>query len=141
MRVIAAIALFSILAACSTSLELSQADLRATWESRNVAPVDYKADIIAFMRTYLNDPTNVRNAGVTAPVRRTMPGDPGERLVSCVRYSAKNMNGQYGATRIGAVVYANGRLDRFVDTPIVVRDICKEVAFQPFVELQNMKAR
>lgn len=141
LRPLAAFGVLACMQGCAASLEPTQADLKATWESRNVTPADYKSDILAFMRTYLNDPTNVRNAAITIPARKTMPGDPAERLVSCVRYSAKTSSGQYGATRVGAVVYVGGRLDRFVDTPIIVREVCKDAAFAPFPELQNMKAR
>jgi hypothetical protein len=139
MRALSAIAALALLSACAGGIELSQSDLKAAWEARNVEPVTYKADIIAFMRTYLNDPTNVRNAGITAPVRKTMPGDPAERFVSCLRYSAKSSSGQYGATKTGAVVYAGGRLDRFIDTPVIVREVCKDAAFSPYPELQNIK--
>ena len=129
----------SVLAGCGTSGEPTQADLRATWESRNVPPIDYKGDILAYMRTYLNDPTGVRNAAVTAPARKVIPGDPADRFISCVRYTAKNSTGQYGAARTGFAVYANGKLDRFIETPVVVREVCREAAFEPFPELQQLK--
>jgi hypothetical protein len=90
------------------------------------------------MRTYLNDPTGVRNAGVSPPTPKTVPGDPGERFVSCVRYTAKNSTGQYAAAKTGIAIYANGKLDRFVETPIIVRDVCKDAAFGAFPELHSL---
>jgi hypothetical protein len=128
-----------MLAACGTSGEPTQADLRATWESRNVAPVNYKSDILAYMRTYLNDPSGVRNAAVAPPARKVIPGDPADRFISCVRYTAKTSTGQYGAGKTGFAVYANGKLDRFVETPVLVREVCREAAFEPFPELQQLK--
>jgi hypothetical protein len=129
-----------MLAGCGTSGEPTQADLRATWEGRNVAPVNYKADILAYMRTYLNDPSGVRNAAVSAPARKVIPGDPADRFTSCVRYTAKTSTGQYGAQKTGFAVYANGKLDRFIETPVlVVREVCREAAFAPFPELQQLK--
>jgi hypothetical protein len=133
------IAALVTLAACgSVDIEPTQAQLKAAWEARNVPPASYRADIVAYMRTYLNDPTNVRNAGVSVPARKTVPGDPGERIVSCVRYSAKKSSGQYAATRTGVAVFASGKLDRFLDTPMIARDVCKDVELQPFPELQHM---
>ena len=139
MRNWAAVLLATMLAGCGTTGEPTQADLRATWEERNVAPVNYKADILAVMRTYLNDPTGVRNAGVTPPARKFLPGDPGDRFVSCLRFTAKDSTGKYAAAKTVIVVYANGKLDRVLDTPIVVREVCKEAAFEPFPELQQLK--
>ncbi len=127
------------LAGCGTSGEPTQADLRATWESRNVSPTNYRDDILAYMRTYLNDPGGVRNAAVAAPARKVIPGDPADRFISCVRYTAKTSTGQYGAAKTGFAVYANGKLDRFIETPVVVREVCREAAFEPFPELERLQ--
>lgn len=135
----AAILFTFMLAGCTTTGEPTQADLRATWESRNVAPTNYKGDILDYMRTYLNNPAGVRNAAITAPARKVIPGDPADRFTACVRYTAKNSTGAYGAQKTGVAVYANGRFDRFIETPVVVRDVCKEMAFAPFPELEQLK--
>ncbi len=45
------------------------------------------------MRTYLNDPTGVRDAYVSEPAQRTLDGV--NRYFSCVRYTAKKTGGQY----------------------------------------------
>ena len=127
------------LAGCGTSGEPTQADLRATWESRNVSPTNYKGDIVAYMRTYLDDPGGVRNAAVATPARKVIPGDPADRFISCVRYTAKTSTGQYGAAKTGFAVYANGKLDRFIETPVVVREVCREAAFEPFPELERLQ--
>jgi hypothetical protein len=137
---LAILALALPLGACGTTdLEPTQGELKAAWERSNVAPLDYKADILAFMRTYLNDPTNVRNAAVSAPVRKTIPGDPAERIVSCLRFDAKKSNGSYAGPKTGIVVYGSGKLDRFIDTPKLAREVCEGVALQPFPELQRLK--
>ncbi len=51
-------------------------------------PTNYRADLLAFMRTYLNDPVGVRGATLAEPVQRTVGGNM--RYVACVRYSAKD---------------------------------------------------
>jgi hypothetical protein len=130
------------LAACGTTdIEPTQAQLSDAWESANVAPVDYKADIVAFMRSYLNDPTNVRNAAVSAPVRKRIPGDPGDRIVSCLRFNAKTSSGRYAGDKTGVVVYGSGKLDHFVDTPKLVKPVCEGVALEPFPALQHLTRR
>jgi hypothetical protein len=138
-RILAILALVLPLGACgTTNIEPTQGDLKAAWERSNVAPLDYKADILAFMRTYLNDPTNVRNAAVSAPARKLIPGDPAERIVSCLRYDAKKSSGGYAGAKTGIVIYGSGKLDRFIDTPKLVREVCEGVALQPFPELQRL---
>lgn len=141
MRGWAGLAVVVLLTGCAHDLEPTQAELKAAWDARNVTPLNYKADIVAYMQTYLNDPTHVRNAAVSTPMVKTLPGDPGERIMTCVRYSAKMSTGRYGATKTGIAVFVSGRLDRFVETPIVVRDICKDVPLLPFPELQQMTRR
>jgi hypothetical protein len=140
-QLVAAIIAPALLAACGTNIEMTQGELKAAWESSNVPPANYKADIVAFMRTYLNDPTNVRNAGVSAPALRTLPGDPGERFISCVRYNAKNSNGVYAGNKTGVVVYGSGKLDRFIDTQKTAHAVCENVGLEPFPELQQLARR
>ena len=142
MRRWAGIPALILLAACSGSLEPTQDELKKAWDARNVAPVNFKADIVAYMRSYLNDPRDVKNAAVSTPALKTLPGDPGDRIVSCVRYSSKRVStGQYAATKTGIAVFTNGRLDRFIETPIVVQQICKDAEMIAFPELQAMGAR
>lgn len=137
-QLLSAAALLGLTACGTTNIEPTQAELRDAWESRNVPPVDYKADILAFMRTYLNDPTNVRDAAVSAPTRKTIPGDPGERIVSCLRFNAKTSSGRYAGDKIGIVVYGSGKLDRFIDTPKLVKPVCEGAVLEPFPPLQHL---
>jgi hypothetical protein len=140
VRLIAALASFS-LAACGTNIEPTQGELKAAWESSNVPPANYKADIIAFMRTYLNDPTNVRDAAVSSPALKTLPGDPGERFISCLRYNAKKSDGVYAGNKTAIVVYGSGKLDRVIDTPKIANAVCAAVPLNPFPELQQLARR
>ena len=55
------------------------------------------------------------------------------------RHTSRTSTGQYGAGKAGFAVYANGKLDRFVETPVLVREVCREAAFEPFPELQQLK--
>jgi hypothetical protein len=100
------------------------------------APANYRADIMAFMRTYLNDPRGVRDAFLSEPSKRTLEGV--ERYVACLRYNPRKSNGQYAGSRDNMVLFAEGRLDRVVDNP-VVKELCKDAAYQPFPELERVR--
>jgi hypothetical protein len=99
----------------------------------NVMPADYKSEIVAMMRTYLNDPTQVRDAYVSEPSLR--PLDGGQRYTVCLRYNARKSNGQYAGSKDSLVVFRDGRLDDIVDN---ARGMCKDAAYQPFHELETM---
>lgn len=121
---------------CATDVGPSQAELKGQWEAQNVYPSGYKQDLLAFLRTYLNDPTQIHAAAVAQPQRKTVGS--GERYVVCVRYNARNTEGRYAGPKDGAATYVSGKLDRFFDVPIEVRELCKDAAFAPFPELEKL---
>lgn len=120
----------------SDNLEPTAAELRARWNAQNVFPANYKADLLAYLRTYLNDPTNVRAAFVTAPFLKS--AGPGDRYIVCVRYNARNTDGKYMGSKDGAAVYVSAKLDQFIDMAREVRELCKDVTFTPFPELEKL---
>jgi len=134
MRCLMVLALLC-LGGCASDLGPSQAELEARWEAQNVFPQNYKQDLLAFLRTYLNDPTHIRGAGVSQPQRKTV--GPGERYVACVRYNARKSDGKYGGSDEGAAVYVAGKLDRFLDGK-QAHPYCKDVAYGPFPELERL---
>jgi hypothetical protein len=125
------------LSACTTELGPTQAELRAQWDAQNVTPQNYKSDLIAFLRTYLNHPEGVRGASVSQPT--LMRVGPGERYVVCVRYNARDMVGKYAGQKEGAAVFASAKLERYIDQPAAVRELCKSAAYAPFPELEALK--
>ena len=102
-------------------------------QANTTLPTNYKADIVAFMHTYLNDPTGVRDAFVSAPELRTL--DNANRYVVCLRYNARSSSGKYAGSKDSLVMFRDGRLDRIVDN---VREQCKDASYQPFRELERM---
>ena len=112
------------------------------------APANYKSDILAFLRTYLNDPTNVREAAVAPPSLQDVEGE--RRYVSCVRFNARRLDGRYaGVLNTAAIFDASGKLNRFVDlTPdpaapdATVRarlsEVCRIAPYEPFPELERL---
>ena len=65
----------------------------------NALPVHYRADILAYMKTYLNDPTGVRGAFIAEPELRNIPGTPTQRYMVCLRFNAKDSTGKYEGSR------------------------------------------
>ena len=60
---------------CATDVGPSQAELKANWEGQNVFPQGYRQDLMAYLRTYLNDPSGIKSARSTES-RRTPPKPP-----------------------------------------------------------------
>lgn len=96
-------------------------------------PTNYRTDLLAFFRTYINNPVGVRDAAMADPVQRTVGGRL--RYVSCVRYTAKDSAGRTLAPEQRAVSYVDGRLDRVVENGA---DTCASATYQPFPELEKM---
>ena len=124
------------LGGCATEVGPSPSELKARWDAENVYPQGYRQDLLAFLHTYLNDPTHVRSAAVSQPQLKYI--GPGDRYVACVRYNARNTDGKYLGSKDGAAVYVAGKLDRFFDTPKDMRELCKEATFSPFPELERL---
>ena len=96
-------------------------------------PANYRAELLAFMKTYLNNPVGVKDAAMAEPVQRTVGGRL--RYVSCLRYNAKGTDGGYLGMRERAILYVDARLDRIVED---ASDICAGTAYAPFPELEKM---
>ena len=118
------------LGACSSEFMAARESEEA---ALTTVPQNYRADILAFMRTYLNDPTQVRSAFVSEPVLRTLDGV--SRYIVCLRYNAKKSGGQYAGSRDSLVLFRSGRLDRIVDN---ARELCRDATMQPFPELERL---
>jgi len=130
------IVLALVLGACTTEVGPTPAELKARWDAENVYPASYRQDLLAFLRTYLNDPSHVRGAAVSQPQLKFI--GPGDRYVACVRFNARNNDGKYQGSKDGAATYVAGKLERFIDTPRDVKELCKDAAFAPFPELERL---
>jgi hypothetical protein len=122
------------LAACANSLDdLSSEQHKADWAAANVYPANYRAELIAYLRTYLNDPTGIREAAVSEPaLKRT---GPGERYVVCVRFNPKRGGGGFAGLKDHLVIYASGKLDRYLEA---AGETCKDAAYAAFPELEQL---
>lgn len=96
-------------------------------------PKNYRGEILAFMRTYLNNPGGVREAMMAEPVQRTVGGRL--RYVSCLRYATREADGRYREPRERAVVYVDARLDRLLENP---GEACAGAAYAAFPDLEKL---
>ena len=106
----------------------------------NAYPANYKADILAAMHVYLNDPTGIRDAAVSPPVLKQAGGET--RYVACVKFNPKKNNTDYAGIRELAAVFLVGRFDHFMEMPKeqtdAPKDLCAGAAYTPFPELQKL---
>jgi hypothetical protein len=134
MKWLALVAVF-VVGGCTTDVGLSPAEIKAQWDAQNVFPQNYKTDLMAFLRTYLNDPTHIRGATMSQPQLKQV--GPGDRYVVCVRYNAR-VDGKYTGSKDGAATYVSGKLDRYFDGPKEVKELCKDAVYAPFPELETL---
>ncbi len=96
-------------------------------------PANYRPELLALLRTYLNDPTGVREAGISEPAQKEVGGR--RRYVVCVRFNARGAGGRYVGVKERAGMYIDGRLDRIIEE---TEDLCKGVAFAAFPEMEKL---
>ncbi|MBS0529842.1 MAG: hypothetical protein JSS22_10695 [Proteobacteria bacterium] len=132
-KIAAIVLLPALLAACASG---GQGDVVYT-DDRGVAnqpfPTDYRAQLLAFFKTYLNNPVGVRDAVIAEPVQRTVGGRL--RYVTCLRYNARELDGSYRGVVERAVVFVDARLDRVATD---AGDACAGAAYGPFPDLEKL---
>jgi hypothetical protein len=96
-------------------------------------PNNYRAELLAFMKTYLNNPAGVHDAAMADPVQRTVGGRL--RYVSCLHFTPRESDGSYRELRERAILYVDGRLDRMVEN---ASDICAGAVYAPFPDMEKL---
>ena len=96
-------------------------------------PNNYRAELLAFMRTYLNNPVDVHDAAMAEPVQRTVGGRL--RYVSCLRFTPRESDGSYREVRERAILYVDGRLDRVAEN---ATEACAGAVSAPFPDLEKL---
>jgi len=106
----------------------------------NAVPTNYKADILAAMHVYLNDPTGIRDAAVSPPVLKQAGGE--KRYMACVKFNPKKNSTDYAGIKELAAVFLVGRFDHFMEIPRDQTDAsknpCVAAAYVPFPELEKL---
>jgi hypothetical protein len=96
-------------------------------------PNNYRTELLAFMRTYLNNPAGVHDAVMAEPVQRTVGGRL--RYVSCLRFATRESDGTYREPRERAILFVNGRLDRVAEN---AAELCAGAVYAPFPDLEKL---
>ena len=123
-----------VLAACASSDEGRGISFTSDRNSANQPyPSNYRVELLAFMKTYLNNPVGVHDAALADPVERTVAGRL--RYVTCLRFSPRESDGSYREPRERAVLFVDGRLDRVVEN---AGETCAGAVYAPFPDLEKM---
>ena len=122
------------LAACAISDEdkpITFTDDRGV--SNQPYPNNYRTELLAFLKTYLNNPVGVRDAVMAEPVQRVIGGRL--RYVVCLRFSARESDGGYREPRERAALFVDGRFDRIVEN---AAEPCAGAVYVAFPDLEKM---
>ena len=133
-KIIATLLLPIALAACAASDEgkpITFTDDRGV--SNQPYPNNYRTELLAFLKTYLNNPVGVRNAVMAEPVQRVVGGRL--RYVVCLRFSAHDSDGGYEPPRERAALFVDGRFDRMIENAV---EPCAGAAYAAFPDLEKM---
>lgn len=127
-----------LLAACLAGCAGSGYDGLAYTADRGVEnqpfPANHRAELLALLRTYLNEPRGVREATIAEPAQRKVGGR--QRYVVCLRFNARgSVGGAYAGVKERAAVYIDGRLDRIIENP---EDLCAGASYAAFPELETL---
>jgi hypothetical protein len=126
--------LAACLAACAGSDDVRNISFTDDRSGANQPyPNDYRPQLLAFLKTYLNNPVGVRDAVIAEPAQRTVGGRL--RYVSCLRFSTRDSGGNYRDARERAVVYVDGRLDHVVEK---AGELCAGSSYAAFPELEKL---
>jgi len=149
--VVAALAAALVLGACAHGMHSSDPPPADDAEI-NIPPANYKAEILGAMHAYFNDPTGLREAGISEPALKALGNN--RRYVVCVRFTGKKIPGsrererdkakdanpegaaapEKGPKELAAIFIA-GRFDRFQEK---AQEPCADVAYAPFPELEKL---
>ena len=96
-------------------------------------PNNYRTEVLAFMKTYLNNPVGVHEAAMAEPVQRVVSGRL--RYVVCLRFVQRESDGSYREPRERAALFVDGRFDRLAEN---AGEPCAGAVYAPFPEMEKM---
>jgi hypothetical protein len=121
------------LSACLGSEDTRATSFMEDSNSNQAFPTNYHSEVLAFMKTYLNNPVGVREAVIAEPTQRTVNGRA--RYVACLRFAERQSDGTYRDPRERAILFVNGRLDRMLQDS---SEVCAGAVYAAFPELERM---
>jgi hypothetical protein len=96
-------------------------------------PEKYRVQIADFMRTYLHNPTKVKDAFIGEPVVKPVGGTP--LYVTCVRYNPRDSKNQYEGGKTNLAVFLGGKLSQFLPGD---PELCSGLTYARSPEIEAM---
>jgi hypothetical protein len=100
----------------------------------NKYPIQYKDELLKFLRVQLNDPTNIRGAFITDPTLMAFGNE--NRYAVCLRYNARGLDGQYMGSKDALAVFFGAQINQLRDA---TKEECGTAIYRPFPELEALK--
>jgi hypothetical protein len=98
----------------------------------NIFPTDYKPKIVERLALQVADRKSIRDAYIAEPALK--PRGAFTRYIVCIRFDAKDGQGQYQGNKEFAAFYYQGQLTQIVDAS---REMCDGALYRPFPELEK----
>jgi hypothetical protein len=100
----------------------------------NKYPIEYKSELLKFLRTDLRDPSGVRSAFITDPTLTQFGNE--NRYTVCLRYNARDSGGQYEGSKDRIAIFYGAQINQIRDAS---KEECGTAVYRPFPELEAMK--
>lgn len=98
----------------------------------NLFPKDYQNEILSAVINKVEDPINIRDAGITEPALRVASHE--QRYTVCVRYNARSFGGQYTGVKESIAYFYGGTLNQLLD---VNAGQCAGAPYRPWPQLET----
>jgi len=100
----------------------------------NKYPIEYKNELLKFLRTDLSDPTNIRSAFLSDPALMQFGSE--NRYAVCLRYNARDGAGQYQGSKDRIAIFYGAQINQIRDA---TKEECATAVYRPFPELEALK--
>jgi hypothetical protein len=99
----------------------------------NIPPANYKQEILLTLTRTLDDPTNLRDAGITEPALTKVGAE--QRYALCVRLNARDASHVYMGPKHYVVYFFGGAVNQLVEAEA---GQCANAAYKPFPEAEKL---
>jgi len=99
----------------------------------NVAPTNYKQEIVNTLKETLDDPNNIRDAFISDPVLTSTGVN--QRYTACVRFNARDASRRYIGSTDRIAYFYGGHHNQLVEAST---QQCGNASYKPFPELEKI---
>jgi len=106
-----------------------------TWKvDPNKYPIEYKNELLKFMRADMTTPYNIRGAFITDPTLIQFGNE--NRYAVCLRYNALDGAGHYEGSKDKIAIFYGAQINQIREA---TKEECGAAVYRPFPELEAMK--